>query len=310
MEIDLKPASKEDIYNKANANLWDIKAARILDTEKIEAWLKEQASNKISGRAALGNPEKIKEMREAALASYEVLSNKLENLYNLDTMRGIDQILKDAQKGVFEEKAPTTSTLWGWRISLFMAGILELAFFSYMVMYKGAGGLLIGMAIIILVGGYCAGQGLASLMTNSQKCAYEATEVKVEKKYIFLLVLGVGLMASVTALRYAYGGPLAGIIAALFGAAVTTSEAFLDYYGSMRKYYLDKMFQAQTYYAALNLRKDLKDENKYEDDSWYKHFRQYVDEAMGSYKNISADESDVAPPEKKQGTKPPKDKLA
>ena len=298
MDTKLRPTERREIKKK---DLWDIKAARLLDIEKIRTWLKEEASGKISGRAGLGT-EKTKAMRDAALASYAALSLHLEQLYEPDTMRGLDQTLKDAQRGLFEEKAPTPSGIAGWWVSLFMAGSLEIGFFSYLVLYKGAGGLLIGMSVLLLVGGLLAAHGSANLMTHSQKGEYESTEVRVEKKYVVLLVIGIILITSVTALRYAYGGPLAGIIAVLFGMAVTTTEAFLSYYKTMRKYYLDKMFQAQTFYAAIALQKDLKELGNYKDDSWFVQFAAYIDDAMGILRTVG--ESDDKSLEKKANVAP------
>lgn len=291
----MTPTTREEIARKAKERIWDIKAARILDCQKIQAWIKEEASGQISSRVAAESDDAVKKRRDAARQRYKTLSDELEKLYDTERMRSNENVLKDAEKGLFEEKAPTPSAIVTWLLALMMAGGLELVFFGYMVLYKGAGPALIGLAIILLVGGIFAGHAIASIMTHSQKSEYEETEVTVEKKYIVLLTIGISLIVGVTVLRYVYGGPLAGITAVLFGLAVVTTEAFLNYYRAMRKYYLDKMFRAQQCYAAIQLEKDLKERGNAFDDTWFVHYAQHIDDAIARYKGIGSLSPDASP---------------
>ncbi|MBI3814844.1 MAG: hypothetical protein HY279_10345 [Nitrospinae bacterium] len=276
----LTPTTQEEIRKKAKDKLWDIKAVRILDSEKIQKWLKEEANDAMPLSVVGPDEAKAKQYYDNALKKYKSFSDTLENLYDANLIKADNELLKDAEKGVFQQKAPTVSAIWFWLFSLVMAGGLELVFFGYMVFYKSAGPALIGLAILLLVGGLFAGHGVANIMIHGQKNEYEATEVRIAKKYIVLLGIGIALIVGITVLRGIYGGFLAGAVAALFGLAVTTTESFLLYYAAIRDYYLKQMFRAQQHYAAIQLANDLKEQENEIDDTWRIHYIQHLDDIV------------------------------
>lgn len=288
--MSITPTTQQEILKKTKDKLWDIKAARILDCEKIEKWLKEEASDALPVSVIGHDEKKRKQYIDNARKKYQTFSNMLENFYDNDLMKSDHKLLKDAEKGVLQQKAPTVSAILFWLFSLVMAGGLELVFFGYMVFFKDAGPALIGLAILLLIGGLFAGHGVANIMIHSQKSEYEASEVKIEKKYIVLLSIGISLIVGITVVRGIYGGFLAGIVAAFFGLAVTTTEAFLSYYSAIRKYYLSQMFRAQQHYAAIQLNKDLGEQGvgKGDDDSWAIHYNQYIDDILINLKEVTS----------------------
>jgi hypothetical protein len=289
--MSITPATQEDILRKSKDKLWDIKAARLLDCENIKKWLEEEANNALSLDVIGHDKVKAKQYIEHALNKYATFSNMLENLYDSSLMRTDHKLLKDAEKGMLLDKAPTPSSIWLWFSCLVLAGGLEIVFFSYMVFSKNAGVALIGLAVLLLVGGFFAGQGVANIMTHSNKSEFQATEVKIQRKYIVLLGIGIALMVGVIVVRGVYGGPLAGIVAAFFGLAVTTTEAFWKYYGAMREFYLAQMFRAQQHYAAIQLDKDLgeKGVGKHLDDTWRVHYEQCINDIIVSLKDSSSE---------------------
>lgn len=284
--MDLKTTTQEEIFKKAKDKLWDIKAAYALDCEKIKKWLEENARVELSG-AIIGMSGK--QMRDNAIAKYDALSNDLERLYNVHELSVDPKVMQHAKDGVFEQKAPSVSAVWFfWFLVLFMTGGLELTFFGYFVFFKGAGPALIGLAVLLLAGGLLAGHGAAEIMMHGKEAEYTASENKIEKKHIILLVIGIVLIALVIGLRGVYGGFLAGIVAALFGLAVTTAEAFFTYNKAARKFYLKLMFRAQEFYSAAQLRRDLGDSSTTTDDKWRIDYIAYIDSTTKTLRDTTA----------------------
>lgn len=276
---DLKTTKSEIMADKNK--LWDVAAVYLSDCEKIKEWLKAEAIR------ALGSASSVND-KIRALDNYPTLSHDLEQIYKLEEFTVNPKLQQDAKDGKLEQEAPSSSAKWFWLFCLIMAGGLELVFFSYMVIYKGAGPALIGLAVIIILGGLFAGHSIYQLMMHGKKSEYELSKKKVEKKYFVLLGIGIFLILLVTAIRFMGAGFYGGIVAFLFGLAVVTTDAFFFYYRGLRKYYLELMFKVQEYYAATQLERDLGERNNHIDDKWPKTaYESYINSTMKTVKEVT-----------------------
>ena len=289
--MELKATTQKEIHKFSKDSIWDIAASRQMDCGKIERFLKEEAEDAIRGGVHVEEDSSMVQSEENdAIAKYKALSLKLEALYgDINSVRTDTMLMRDASTGVLEQRAPTGGAIFSWFLSLFLAGGIELLFFGYMVFFKGAGYALIGIAVILLVGGLFAGRGFSNIMSRSSKSEYEtkASGIKFEIKDGVLISIGMLLIIGITAMRWIYGGYLAGIVALFLGLAVTTTESFLHSSKELRRYYLIKMFQAQHDYAAIQLAKDLGIRGNDKDDTWRTVYERYIRDAKKEYRDIS-----------------------
>ena len=240
MGIKLKPSDQGEIYGEDAERLWDIKAVYAMDCEKIKKWLRSTAETELPLSVITQDKAEAKKRIDIALVKYDAeLSGELEKLYadEMDHVKANTKLMQDAAGGALQQKAPTVSVIWFfWFLILVLAGGLELSFFSYFVLYKGAGAALVGLAVILLVGGLLAGHSISQIMVQGIESEYQPSDGKVPKRHFALLAIGILLIVTVVAFRWVYGGFLAGIVAALFGTAVTTAEAFFTYSKSARRF--------------------------------------------------------------------------
>ena len=247
--MNLTTTTHKEICNKANDKLWDISIAYALDREKIRNWLQWHAEQALGGGLN----------RALAVEKYQTLGNEIRRLSDTDEMGISEKTMQDAKDGVFQHKAPSVSTIWFfWFIILVITGGFEQALFSYLVFYKGAGWMLITLAVLLLAGGLIAGHGTEKIMMQSKESEYGISKDKIEGKYIGWLVIGIILIAGITAFRWVTGGIFAGITAAFFGLVITTAEASFEYHLTLRKFYLRLMFKAQQLYSATQIKKELR----------------------------------------------------
>ncbi|MBI4823841.1 MAG: hypothetical protein HY805_06390 [Nitrospirae bacterium] len=270
-----------DILSRAKDHLWDINAAYMLDCENITRWLEDEAKTKFLPQIIAA--QTIEEKRESmALAIQHYKDNcdtHLEKLCNLEEKPVDPQHLQDAKDGILQRKAATFMAIVLWFILLLMAAGAEVSFFGFLVFFRDAGFGVMAVAITLLLGGLFTGYGVSHLIERSKEAAEEKKEhiYKHERKYIYWAVGGIMLIAGSVGLRWVYGGPLAGIVALFFGFALIMTEIIWSYNRWTKKYYMKRMFQAQHYFAALQLRKDLGDKNKPYDGTWIKMFKSYIE---------------------------------
>ena len=272
----IRPTTQEDIHRIASDRLWDIKAVYTLDCEKVTKWLKEHARQELGGDLN----------RQRAVAQYPALSEDLERLYDVAEMSIDPQLMQEAQDSLFKQKAPSLGGIFGNGLLFVTTGGLELFFFSYLVLYREAGGMLIGLALLLLAGGVLCGIGLTEILMHGTKSKY-GIEEKVGAFYYIMIVVGVALLAGITSFRWMSGGTFAGVTAALFGLAVTTTEIAVEYNFQLRKLYLKLMFRAQEYYAAKQFRKDLGSKETHEDDTWFVTYKSFIDGATETINNAT-----------------------
>ena len=188
--------------------------------------------------------------------------------------------MRDAEQGKLKDRAPTKGAIGLWLFLLSMAAGLELLFFSYMVFFKDAGTALIGLAILLVVGGIFVGTGFGNLMAEGHKANYEKRPSEILKKNIVLAAIGFLLLTGVIAIRWVYGGSLAGIVVVFFSLSVSTTDTFLAYSRKIRHFYLDKMYLAQKHYALVQLRKDLRQPDDHLDDTWRHVYEKHINDAV------------------------------
>lgn len=267
----IRPTTQEDIRKVAKDRLWDIKAVYTLDCEKVKKWLMEHARQELGGDLN----------RDRAVAQYPALSQDLERLYDVAEMSIDPQLMQEAQDGVFKQKTPSLSGIFGMALLFLLTGGLELCFFSYLVLYREAGGMLIGLALLLLAGGVLCGIGITEIVMHGTKSKY-GIEERVGSVHFILIVVGMALLIGITAFRWMNGGQFAGVTAAFFGLAVTTTEIALEYSYQLRNLYLKLMFRAQEYYAARQFRKDLGSKDTSEDDKWLVTYKSFIDSAAST----------------------------
>lgn len=272
----VRPTTQEDIKRKASDRLWDIKAVYALDCERVTKWLKEHARQELGGDLN----------QQRAVGQYPALSEELERLYDLAEMSIDPQLMQEAQDGLFKQKAPSFSGICAKGLLFLVTAGLELSFFSYLVLYREAGGMLIGLAILLLAGGVLWGIGITEILMHSAKLKY-GIEEKVGAFYYIMIAVGVSLLVGITAFRWMNGGTFAGITAAFFGLAVTATEIAVEYNYQLRKLYLKLMFRAQEYYAAKQFRKDLGSKETHEDDTWFITYKSFIDGATTTINNAT-----------------------
>jgi len=280
--------TQQNVQDKSEDRIWDIRVVRELHVERIKKWLQEQANEKIPLSTIGHDKDNADKLITNAKEHYLTLSHELERTCSIDGITANYRLMQDAEQGKLQDAAPTTSAIFFWVFLLLLAGGLELTFFTYMVFFKDAGPALVGLAILLIVGGLFVGNSIATLMAESHKAGYEEKEIKIAKKYLVLLGIGISLIAGITTMRWVYGGPLAGIVAVFFGLAVSTTDSFLSYDREMRKFYLNKMFQAQKHYALVHLRQDLRDPNDHKDDTWYVFYTRHIDDMIISLKSSTS----------------------
>jgi hypothetical protein len=224
--------------------------------------------------------------RQRAVGQYPALSEDLERLYDVAEMSIDPQLMQEAHDGLFKQKAPSISGIFGKALLFLVTGGLELSFFSYLVLYREAGGMLIGLALLLLAGGVLSGIGITEVLIHGTKSKY-GIEEKVGAFYFVLIVVGVVLLGGITAFRWMSGGTFAGVTAAFFGLAVTTTEIAVEYSYQLRKLYLKLMFRAQEYYAAKQFRKDLGSKETHEDDTWFTTYKSFIDGATETINNAT-----------------------
>ena len=221
-----------------------------------------------------------------AEAQYPAISEDLERLYDVAEMSIDPQLMQEAQDGVFQQMAPSISGILGKGLLFLVTGGLELSFFSYLVLYREAGGMLIGLALLLLAGGVLCGIGITELVMHSTRSKYGIAE-RVGAFYYIMIVVGIALVVGITAFRWMNGGTFAGVTAAFFGLAVTTTEIAVEYSYQLRKLYLKLMFRAQEYYAARQFRKDLGSKETHEDDTWFTTYKSFIDGATTTIHNTT-----------------------
>jgi hypothetical protein len=274
--MDIRPTTQEDVRKMAKDRLWDIKAVYTLDCEKVKKWLMEHARQELGGDLN----------RERAIAQYPALSKDLERLYDVSEMSVDPRLMQEAQDGVFKQKAPAISGILGKLLLFIVTGGIEIFFFSFLVFYREAGGMLIGLALLLLAGGVLCGLGITEIVMHGTKSKY-GIEQKIGGVYIILFIVGIALLVGITAFRWSTGGLFAGVTAAFFGLAVTTTEIAVEYSYQLRKLYLKLMFRAQEYYSARQFRKDLGSQDTHEDDTWYVTYTSFVDGAANTIKKVT-----------------------
>jgi hypothetical protein len=272
----IRPTTQEEIRKVAHDRLWDIKAVYALDCEKVTKWLKEHARQELGGGLN----------QQRAVGQYPALSEDLERLYDVAEMSIDPQLMQEAQDGLFKQKAPSISGIFGKGVLFLVTGGLELSFFSYLVLYREAGGMLIGLALLLLAGGVLCGIGMTEILMHGTKTKY-GIEERVGSFYYIMLVVGLALLAGITVFRWTSGGPFAGITAAFFGIGVTATEIAVEYSYQLRKLYLRLMFRAQEYYAARQFRKDLGSKDTHEDDTWFTTYKSFIDGATETITNVT-----------------------
>lgn len=281
--------TQSDILSRAKDHLWDIKTVYMLDSENIKAWLEREGKEKLSGIVGIRSEEATQVIQKAK-NHYKSLSIELEGMYKIREMVVDPKLMQDAKDGILQRKASSGSVIILWLILLLMAACTELSFFGYLVFFKGAGGGVLGVAISLLLGGILAGYGISCMIEHSKIAEEEkkGTEYKIENKYIFWLAVGILLFVGSTVFRWVYGGTLAGIVAAFFGSALMTTETIFSFNKWSRKYYMQRMFKAQQYYAVVQLRNDLKDEITHIDDTWRTFYECYIESATTVVRDITS----------------------
>lgn len=284
--MDLKKTTHKEILKNAKDRIWDISAAYALDCEKIRKWLRQKAKAELTA----GDVGKFdaKKIEEHADIHYQSLSNELEELYKVEDTSVDENVLQEAKDGVFQQKAPSVPGIFAMFLVFVAMSGFEMAFFIYMVFFKDASGGIIGLGLALLVGGIITGLGVTEIALHGTRSKYIGTEDKVGGLYIGCLVIGIILIAVVTAMRWTAAGFLGGMVALLFGLGVTTSEVIVEYKFLLRRLYLNQMFRAQVFYAATNLRKDLGNPNTHKDDKWLVEYTACINSTVKTGRDIAS----------------------
>ena len=82
------------------------------------------------------------------------------------------RLMQEAQDGVFKQKAPALGGIFSKLFLFLLTGGLELSFFTYLVLYREAGGMLVGLALLLLAGGILAGIGITEVVMHSARTKY------------------------------------------------------------------------------------------------------------------------------------------
>lgn len=273
----LTTTTQEEILEKAKDRLWDIKTAYALDREKIKSWLKRHAEVELGGGL----------QKDKAIAKYPSLSNDIKSLYDINEITISEKGIQDAKDGVLENTAPSTLGIVCLFLIFLMTSGLELAFFSYLVLFREAGVMLIGLAVLLLTGGALAGLGVTEIAIHGARTKYIGTKDKVSNLYIGFLAAGIVLIVGITAFRWVSGGIFAGITAAFFGLAVTTAEVAVEYKFRLRKLYLNLIYKAQQLYSARQIRAELKDLEKPDDDTFRVDYIAIIDSIAKTVTNTT-----------------------
>lgn len=299
----IETTAQQEIYENAKDRIWDISAVHALNCEKIKVWLFKNAQEKLHGITS-ADKEAVKNKKAIAIKGYDSLSDTLEGLYHLDKMPVNTKLMDEAEDGTLKAKTPTGSTIWAWFFAFIMAAAFEFTVFGWLVFFRGAGWMLLGLALILFLGGFSTGGGVGDIMIGRKKSEEGEHKYRIEGSTILKIGGGLFAIVGVVAIRAVYADFLAAAIAVLFGSAVTMAEMFWHYYKVMRKYYLDRMFYAQKYYAATRLDHELGEKGNSIDDTWRIHYEQYIAEISQKLEKATS-ERKISNPELDIGLRQP-----
>lgn len=276
--MELKRMTQKDIKEKEPKRLWDHTVLISVDRDNIGKWLENEARKCVNVsitnayRNIKTDEEKEKYIESLAKGNYQNLASKdLKGFYTSQEMMAPNQLLQDhAKDGVLKRHAPSILAIVLWLIFFLAMTFIELIFFIYPVLYKGAGkgGLIVALALA--AGGVMTGMGITEKIMNK---VYKRYSMPPGDSKSFWFYTGIIIIAISAVLRTWAGGILGLIMTIVLGFAVAASETLFEYSLHRRNFCLDSIFKVQEYFASQEFAVSLGEKDDPYDDEWFLYFK-------------------------------------
>ncbi|MBI4972969.1 MAG: hypothetical protein HZC16_04030 [Candidatus Omnitrophica bacterium] len=272
--------SQKDIKEKEPNRLWDHTVLISLDRDNVGNWLEEEARKCVNVsiintyKNKKSHEEKETYIKTLAKENYHKFGSGLKTFYTLKEMPSPNQLLQDHTKdGVLKRHAPSVLSIILWLIFFLAMASIEVIFFSYPWLYKGAGIAGPIIALTLALGGVLTGISITEKFMNKVYSKYSMPPGDPKKWWFYV---GIVLIAASVGVRTWVAGILGLITTVILGSAVAASETLFEYSLHRRKFCKDNMFKVQEYFAAQEFARSLGEIDDIYDDEWYLHFEHEV----------------------------------
>lgn len=275
--MELRRMSQKDIKEKEPKRLWDHTVLISMDRENIGNWLEDEARKSVDIRIIndyknKNSPqEKETYLNELTRERYHKFGSDLRKFYTEKDTTPPNSLLQDhAKDGVLKRHAPSILSIILWGVFFLAMTFIELIFFIYPVLYKGAGkgGLIV--ALILAAGGVMTGMGITEKIMNK---IYKKYSMPLGDSKSFWFYIGMVCIVLSVGVRTWAAGVLGLIMTVVLGSAVAASETLAEYSLHRRKFCLDNIFKVQEYFAAQEFTQSLGNIDDIYDDEWYVRFK-------------------------------------
>lgn len=252
--------SRKDLISQGGSEE-DLSAVHRIEHAKIKEMINEESVHTLSrsGKA----PKDILEEAKS-IESIIALKNKIKAMYHPDNrFEPEDQPKYEAaRKNFFQNHSPTAATVRLWSVIVIIAVLVELAVILALSLIEGEISIpQIVLASVLAGGAFMAGRGIGQLLFNhyvddqhKKGTRFIALSEKITSSIVLLALLaGLTIVVGCSYFRYLMADKdiNAGGITFGLGLFIMVSEAIAEKYKTVREKYMDRMFEAQVYYAVV-----------------------------------------------------------
>lgn len=224
---------------------WAIEAVYEREYQLVVAWLRDQAARALQKRNATV---------EQALKADPV--RQVRDMYGREPQTIDQKLLSDAEAGLLARKAPGRSSIKAYRLASFVSMFAEVGV-GILTWLVGGSLIYILTAILLALGGFLIGQGVAGLLLR-QWVRREAGDLQVKQgaPVAETMKIGIGsaIVLGLSYLRTGGGGEdgalAAAVITFLLAMAVTAFEAMYVFTWERYRIIQADMFKCQKWYAT------------------------------------------------------------